>query len=161
MTFWIVTLKTKTEITLFICKQLRLSSILVFVMKIDWRGLRNVISLLPEFGMHYESLCFCLMKLSLKGSKKCLYRCTLFSLTCLLYSELKDNMTVNVRHSVEMASLHQQSGIKVSSLVKRFKQFKHFKFSTVQQLYIDIAKNLLNKAQQQRNASSVEDDHPN
>ena len=32
-------------------------------------------------------------------------------------------MAVNVRHSVEMASLHQQTGIKISSIVKQLKQY--------------------------------------
>ena len=32
-------------------------------------------------------------------------------------------MAVNVRHSVEMVSLHQQAGIKISSIVKHFKQY--------------------------------------
>ena len=36
--------------------------------------------------------------------------------------KLKENMAVTVRHSVEMASLHQQAGIKISSTVKQFKQ---------------------------------------
>ena len=35
-----------------------------------------------------------------------------------------ENMAVTVRHSVEMASLHQQGGIKISSIVKQFKQYR-------------------------------------
>ena len=36
---------------------------------------------------------------------------------------LKDSMAVSVRHSVEMASLLQQADIKISSIVKQFKQY--------------------------------------
>ena len=47
---WVVTLKTKARIILFICRYLRL---LAFAIKIDWRGLGIAISLLLEFGMHW------------------------------------------------------------------------------------------------------------
>ena len=57
----------------------------------------------------------------------------------LFNSHLKENMAVTVRHSVEMASLDQQASIKISSIVKQFKQL-------VQQLY--TAKKLLYKTHQ-------------
>ena len=55
-------------------------------------------------------------------------------------------MAVTVRHSVEMASLHQQDGIKVSSIVKQFKQYspatvyRHCKKSFAQNSPIDKRK---------------------
>lgn len=37
--------------------------------------------------------------------------------------DLKKNLVVSVRHSTEMASLHHQADIRISSIVKQSKQY--------------------------------------